>query len=114
MINKQFILCGLNGIGVQGRIQDLRQGGLVGYEKLKYAPKARGILLRRPLLTLHTRNRLLYPKCRTVPVTPVLEPLASRGGGRRGNYPGARAPRGPENSVCNGIKKPMQHCGCIK
>ena len=35
-------------------------------------------------------------------------------GGRRGNYPGARAPRGPENSVCNGIEKPMQHYGCIK
>ena len=35
-------------------------------------------------------------------------------GGRRGNYPGARAPRGPENSVYNGIKKPMQHYGCIK
>ena len=29
--------------------------------------------------------------------------LASRGGGRRGNYPGARAPMGPENSVCKGM-----------
>ena len=33
------------------------------YEKSKCAPKAREILLHRPLFTLYTRNRLLYPNC---------------------------------------------------